>query len=159
METYPLDIAPEQVVHWLLDEERVHAFDLSVRASRSYQPAELRGGKSQRLSEEDRTELSDIVEVGLLEVTPGQRSSLWTMRVRIEDDIGSRLPEDEAAPEGEEEIDLIAFNEEFIQADRGATDVSVEVASPAAKASFERVLNAMRTDQHSRKTAGKQPPP
>ncbi len=159
METYPLDIAPEQVVHWLLDEERVHAFDLFVRALRAYQPAELRGGKSRRLSEEDRAELSDIVEVGLLEVTPGQHSSLWTLRVRVEDDIGERLPEDEAAPAGEEEIDLIAFDQDFIQADRGVTYVSVEVAGPAAKASFERVLNAMRTDRHGRKAAGKEPRP
>jgi hypothetical protein len=42
METYPVDLAPEQVVHWLLDDDRVHAFDLLVSATRFYQVGEWR---------------------------------------------------------------------------------------------------------------------
>ena len=41
METYPADIAPEQVVRWLMVEGRLHAFDLLIRATRSFEPGEL----------------------------------------------------------------------------------------------------------------------
>ena len=49
VETYPVDIAPEQVVRWLMDEDHVHAFNLLIIATRSYQLGELSGGRSTRL--------------------------------------------------------------------------------------------------------------
>jgi hypothetical protein len=150
VETYPVDIAPEQVVRWLMVEGRLHAFDLLVSATRSFEPGELTGGASRRLGDEEREEVSEISEVGLLEVMPRQKPHIWTLRVRVEDDIGPRLPEDESVPETEEELDLPTFYEEFIKADRGIAEVSVEVDSPAAKASFNRVLEAMTTDRHQR---------
>jgi hypothetical protein len=150
LETYPIDIAPEQIVRWLMVEGRLRAFDLLVSATRSFEPGALIGGASRRLGEEEREEVSEVSEVGLLEVMPRQRPHIWTLRVRVEDDIGPRLPEDEPVPETEEELDLPTFYEEFIKADRGLTEVSVEVDSPAAKASFNRVLDAILTDRHQR---------
>lgn len=150
METYSIDIAPEQVVRWLMVEGRLHAFDLLVNATRSFEPGELTGGVSRRLGEEEREEVSEIAEVGLLEVMPRQKPHIWTLRVRVEDDIGPRLPEDEPVPDTEEELDLPTFYEEFIKTDRGLAEVSVEVDSPAAKASFNRVLDAILTDRHQR---------
>jgi hypothetical protein len=144
LETYPVDIAPEQIVRWLMVEGCLHAFDLLVSATRSFEPGALICG------EEEREEVSEVSEVGLLEVMPRQRPHIWTLRVRVEDDIGPRLPEDEPVPEAEEELDLPTFYEEFIKADRGLTEVSVEVDSPAAKASFNRVLDAILTDRHQR---------
>ena len=146
VETYPVDIAPEQVVRWLMVEGRLHAFDLLVSATRSFEAGELAG--DERLGDEEREEVSEISDVGLLEVMPRQKPHIWTLRVRVEDDIGPRLPEDEPVPETEEELDLPTFYEEFIKADRGLAEVSVEVDSPAAKASFNRVLEAMLTDRH-----------
>ena len=66
METYPVDIAPEQVVRWLMVEGRLHAFDLLVTATRSYQIGELSGGRSARLDEEMREETTELSEIGLL---------------------------------------------------------------------------------------------
>jgi hypothetical protein len=94
--------------------------------------------------------VSEISEVGLLEVMPRQKPHIWTLRVRVEDDIGPRMPEDEPVPETEEELDLPTFYEEFIKAGRGLAEVTVEVDSPAAKASFNRVLEAILTDRHQR---------
>lgn len=148
VETYPVDIAPEQVVRWLMDEDRVHAFDLLVTATRSYQLGEMSGGRSARIDEEMRDEVSELAEVGLLEVMPRQKPHLWTLRVRVEDDLGPRLPEDEPVPDTDEEIDLPTFYEEFIKADRGLAEVSVEAESPAAKAQATRVLDAILTDRH-----------
>ena len=150
METYPIDITPEQVIRWLMVEGRLHAFDLLISATRSFERGELTGGASRRLDEEEREEVSEISEVGLLEVIPRQKPHIWTLRVHIEDDIGPRMPEDEPVPETEEELDLPTFYEEFIKAERGFAEVSVEVDSPAAKASFNRVLEAILTDRHQR---------
>jgi hypothetical protein len=148
METYPVDIEPEQIVAWLFDEERLQAHDLLVSATRCYQAGELGGGKSPWLSEEDREELSEVLEIGLLEVTPRDRPHRWALRVRVEDDIGPRLPEDEPLPEGEEDIDPQTFAEEFIKPGRGLAEVTVEVADDGAKASFDRLLSIILHDRH-----------
>jgi len=81
LETYPVDIAPEQIVRWLMVEGRLHAFDLLVSATRSFEPGALTGGASRRLGEEEREEVSEVSEVGLLEVMPRQRPHIWTLRV------------------------------------------------------------------------------
>lgn len=150
METYPIDIAPDQVVRWLMVEGRLHAFDLLVSATRSFGTGELTGGASRRLGDEEREEVSEISEVGVLEVMPRQKPHIWTLRIRVEDDIGPRLPEDEPVPETEEELDLPTFYEQFIKADRGVAEISLDAESPAAKAHATRVLNAILTDQHQR---------
>jgi hypothetical protein len=148
MESYPIDLAPGQVVRWMLDEDRRHAFDVLVNATRVYRPGELRDGLSEQLDDAEREELSEISEVGHLEIRPRQKPHLWALRVRVEDDIGSRLPEDEPLPEGEEEIDLQAFYEEFVAVDRGVAEVSVEVENAAAKANLNKLLDAILTDRH-----------
>ena len=150
MEPYPVDLEAEQLVHWLLDEERRHAHDLLVRATRSFQPSALGAGEEERLGDAEREDLSEITEEGLLEVMPRRRPSLWTLRIRVADDIGPRLPEDEPAPATEEEIDLATFYEEFIKADRGLAEVTAEAESPAAKASLTKLLEAILADRHRR---------
>jgi hypothetical protein len=163
METYPVDIEPEQIVAWLSDEERLHASDLLVSATRSYRAGELSGGKSRWLSEEDREELSEVLEIGLLEATPRDRPHRWALRIRVEDDIGPRLP-DEPLPESEEDIDLQTFSEEFIRSGRGLADITVEVADESAEASFDRLFNIILHDRHgvggaSRRSAQSRRPP
>ena len=150
METYPVDLAPEQIVRWLLDEDRLHALDLLVSATRSYHVEELRSEEGASLNDTEGEELSEVCEVGILEVRLRQKPSRWTLRIRVEDDIGPRLPEDEPIPEAEEEIDLPTFYEEFIKADRGIARVSAEVENPAAKANLNKVLKAMLTNRHER---------
>ena len=91
--------------------------------------------------------MSEISEVGILEVRPRQKPHRWVLRIRVEDDIGPRVPIDGPVPEGEEEIDLPAFHEEFIKANRGIAEVSTEVEGPAAKASLNKLLRAMLEDR------------
>ena len=148
MEIYAVDLEAEQVVHWLLDEKRLHAFDLLVRTTRSYERSALDAGEGGRFGDMEREDLGETLEVGLVEVRPRHRPSLWTLRIRAADDIGPGLPDDEPVPSGEEEIDLPTFYEEFIKADRGLAEVSAEVESASAKGSLTRVLDAMRQDRH-----------
>lgn len=76
-------------MRWLTVEGRLHAFDLLVSATRSFGTGELTGGASRRLGDEEREEVSEISEVGVLEVMPRQKPHIWTLRIRVEDDIGA----------------------------------------------------------------------
>jgi len=147
MEPYPVDVEAKQILRWLMREERRKAFDLIVRATRSYQANEL-AREDLRLGDFEPEELSEISEVGLLEVLPRREPRRWILRIRVEDDIGPHLPEDEPAALDEEEIDLATFYDEFFAADRGLAEASAEVDGPHAKAALSRVLGAILTDRH-----------
>jgi hypothetical protein len=150
VESVPVDIEAKQIVRWLLDEERSKAFDLLVSATRSYEREELAPGEEGQLGEAEKDELSEINEVGLLEVMPRKEPGRWTLRIRVTDDIGPRLPDDEPVPDEDEEIDLATFNEEFVVADRGFIEVSAEAQDRAASAELTRLVEAMLTDRHRR---------
>jgi len=93
VEPYPVDVDAKQLVQWLLDEERLRAFDLLVSVTRSYQREELEAREQATLGEAESEDLSAISEVGLLEVTPRQQpTSRWILRVRVEDDIAPVCP-------------------------------------------------------------------
>ena len=142
MEPISVDIDAKQIVRWLLEEERIEAFDLLVSATRSYEREELAPREERRLGDAEGEELSEINEVGLLEIMPRKEPSRWTLRVCVIDDIGPRMPDDEPVPTEDEEIDLATFNEEFIVADRGFTEVSAEAEiapqAPTSPASSRR---------------------
>lgn len=151
MESIAIDLAPEQIVHWLLDEDRRDAFDLLINATRSYRVGALSEEERTSLDDTEGGEIGEISEVGHLEVRPRREPHRWVLRVRVEDDIGPRLPEDEPVPQNEEDIDLATFFEEFIASNRGIADVSAEVEGPAAKASLNHILREMTMDWHMRK--------
>jgi hypothetical protein len=145
---FPVDVEAKQIVRWLIEEERRSAFGLLVTATRSYRRNALGAGEDSSLGDIEREDLSEMTEVGLLEVTPRQKPGGWTLRIRVEDDIGPGLPEDEPAPTGDEEIDLATFYEEFMTEDRGLAEVSAEVSDPNAKTSLGLLLDAILTDRH-----------
>jgi hypothetical protein len=70
------------------------------------------------------------------------------LRIRIEDSLSDRLPEDEPTPEIEEDIDLAAFNTEFIVPRSGTAFVNVDAQSPEAWKRFRSLLDAMSTNRH-----------
>jgi len=149
VETYPVDVDPKEIVRWLMDEERQGASDLLVTVTRTYWRRALGPQDDSRLGDAERDDLGESTEVGLVEVRPRHQPSLWTLRIRVPDDIGPALPEDEPVPDGEEEIDLATFDADFIKADRGLAEASAEVESAGAKGSLTRVLEAMREDRHN----------
>jgi hypothetical protein len=147
MENYPLDIGAYQILRWLRDEQRLGPVPVDVRATRSY------------VFEEPTKELEDIAgeeadpldatgAVGILEVTPSLGRDGWVLTIRVEDEIGDRLPEDESAPDEEEEIDLETFNSDFIVPERGTVLVSVDAEDEAAKARFDELLTALLKNIH-----------
>jgi len=140
MQPYPIDLEPSQFMRWLLIPKNAELFDLDLRATRSYEPAAVSG--SVALDDSDRDDLHDIVEVGSLEVVPRKRRDLWIIRLRVADDAGSRIPDDEPVPEDEENIDLQTLYDEFFRNERGLSELSAEVASDAAREHLEFVLSA-----------------
>jgi hypothetical protein len=94
-------LAPNQVERWLPDEGCLHAFDLLVSATRSYQVNVLSPEDRAGFNEDEKEDLSEISEIGILEVRPRDNPHRWTLRVRVADVIGPRVPEDEPFPEGE----------------------------------------------------------
>lgn len=66
MESIAIDLAPEQIVRWLLDEDRRDAFDLPVNAMRSYQTGEL--------SSKERGNLDDGTSTGTPRVKANNRA-------------------------------------------------------------------------------------
>ncbi len=147
METYPVDLDARQIVLWLLEEKRRGTLGLKTIATRSYIPEGVTNLGSQNVSE-DAGDLSDVLAVGELEVAPPAARDGWTLRIRVEDRLGPRLPEDGDAPEAEQEIDLATFAADFILPERGIAEVELDAADARAKASFTRLFNRMVIDEH-----------
>jgi hypothetical protein len=148
METYSPDIDAEQIVHWLIDEQRAGRLHLEVLATRSYVVEPLTEREAQSFGEEEAEELSDAVAVGVLEVRPPAVHDGWLLRFRVEDRIGPRSPENEDVSLEEEEIDLETFDAEFIRPERGTVDVTLETEDAKGKARFTRLFNNMLRDKH-----------
>jgi len=147
VEPIQVDVEARQIVRWLLAEERIKAFGLLLNLTRSFERAELAPGEEGQMGDAEGEELSEINEVGLLEVMPRKEPSRWTLRIRVVDDIGPRMPDDEPVPTEEEEIDLETFNEEFIAGDRGSIEVSAEARDSASGAELGRLIKAIVTDR------------
>jgi hypothetical protein len=142
METYPADVDPEQLVRWVMAERRAAQRPaVSAIARRTMEVREVPMCREVHLGDQEREDLSEIATVGTLEIAPVEPGKGWLLTVLIEDETGPRAPDDNAAPEGEEEIDLDAFYDEFIRAGRGNAYVVAEAENAAAKGRVTRLLN------------------
>lgn len=148
MTIYPLDIAAEQIVRWLMEEQRSGRLGLTVSTYRTYLAEEVTGAQQRGLGEEEKENLSEVTAVGLLEVSPPLNYNGWLLRVRIEDPLGPRLPEGQTAVEAEDKIDLTTFHEQFVLPDRATAYVNLEAETSAAWSRFQDLLDEIRIDRH-----------
>lgn len=148
MEVYPLDIAAEQVVLWLLKEEQSGRHELSIVAGRIFSKEDVPRGDEAGFGTEEKEDLHIFTEIGSLEVSTTTGEDGWVLRLRVEDPLGPGLPEDDDMLNGEEEIDLATFYNEFIKPERGTAFVSLEAENNRAKKRFEKILDLMRKNQH-----------
>ena len=149
MPTYPVDIAAEQVLRWLLDEQRSGALPVDVRATRRYVSEPLDRPEDVGLGDEDQAELGDVLAVGILEVSPPPVKNGWVLSIRIEDPLGPRTPDDEPVPEGEEDIDLATFEADFIASGRATEDMTLDAETAEATAHFEALFAKLLRDRHA----------
>jgi hypothetical protein len=72
------------------------------------------------------------------------------LRLRVEDAIGSHLPDDGSVPDGPEEIGLDEFAACFLATDDTEASVTLETGTPADGHGFDRVLAGILADRHGR---------
>ena len=140
-----IDVTPRHLFDWLkADLVQDGPRRLLVRATREY-VAEVSPAACDGLDAEDGFVVA--ITVGLLEVTPASGHPHWVLRLRVEDAIGTHLPENGSAPEGPEEIGLAEFERCFLASDAWG-EVTLETASAAGGRGFERLYSRILADRH-----------
>lgn len=148
METYPIDIEPEQIVRWVMAESRAMPAEFRTIATRTFEPRGLPTRKELRLGEEDRDDLTEIATVGTLQIAPAHATDGWLLTIVVEDEFGPRILDEPAASEGEQEIDVAAFYDSFIRPRRGSASAVAEVEDSVAKARLSRLLQDIEMNRH-----------
>lgn len=140
MNEYDLNIPADVVVGWIVEAADEGGTGLEINASREYVVDESftpeKGGY-------EETDVSEITAIGSLEVMPEHRPDSWVLQVRVVDELGDRLPVDEDAPEGPEEIGLSQFWSEFIAPGRGTASIQVSAPDLLEKEKFDQFLTAL----------------
>jgi hypothetical protein len=149
MESYPLDIDPEQVVRWVKAECEAAPSSLRVTARRSREVREIPLRQEAHLGDQEREELSEIDTVATLEIAPMHAGEGWRLSVVVEDEAGPRLSGGGDAVETEQQIDLGTFYKEFIRPGRGIANVIAEVEDEAAREHVTRLISAIETNRHA----------
>jgi hypothetical protein len=154
VETYPLDVEPEQLVRWFIAERRGAAPKFEVVASCVEEVRDLPLRKEFLIGNEVREDVHSVVRIATLKITPIHRSDGWSVSVVIEDDFGEQaFEDDEAREEAEEEeidVDAFYFYNEFILPGRGSANLVAEVESRAAKQRLSRLLGDIVKDRHGK---------
>ena len=148
MDTYPLDIDPEQVVRWINSECDIAPATFRVTARHSREQREIPPVKGAHLGDAEREDLTEIATIATLEIAPIHASDGWLISVVVEDELGPRVADGVTAEETEQWIDPGTFYKEFIRSGRGNATVIAEAQDAAAKARVSRLVHAIETNRH-----------
>ncbi len=151
METYPVDIDPEQVVRWVKAECETAPSSLRVTARRSREVREIPVRSEFHLGDEERENLTEVDTVATLEIAPSHGEG-WRLSVVVEDEAGPRISEGSEGVATEQQIDLGTFYKEFIRPSRGVSNVIAEVEDESAKAHVTRLVSAIEANSHVKAT-------
>jgi hypothetical protein len=69
--------------------------------------------------------------------------------VLVEDEVGPRVLEEGTVDEGDEEIELDTFYDEFIRAGRGSANVVAEVENSSSQQRLAALLSTIERNRHS----------
>lgn len=150
MTVYPIDIEPEQIVRWLLAEQKTTPSLFKFDARREAEVRNIPERADLRLGDEEREDLSEVATTATLEVTPAHTSDGWTLTITVEDDTGPRSSGAEAA---EQLLDVGTFYHQFIRRGRGVTTVTAEVDGAVAEQHLNELLDAILVNRHPATTA------
>jgi hypothetical protein len=148
MQTYLIDIDPEQLVRWIIAELEASPSKFKTIARRATEARDLPIRKELRLGDEERDDLNETATVATLEIAPAHPADGWLLTVKVEDEIGPRMIDETSVSEDEREIGAGAFYHEFIRPGRGNTNATAEVEDEAAKARLTRILEDIETNRH-----------
>lgn len=153
MESYPVDIDPEQVVRWVKAECEAVPSSFRVTARRSREAREIPFRKEIHLGDEERQDLTEIDTITTLEIAPPHASEGWRLSVVVEDEAGPRISEGDEGGTTEQQIDLGTFYKEFIRPGRGIANVIAEVENESANAHVTDLIGAIETNRHGERRA------
>ena len=156
MESYPVDIDPEQVVRWVKAECEAAPSSLMVSARRSREVREIPLRQEAHLGDEERQDLNEIDTIATLEIAPMHASEGWRLSVVVEDEAGPRVSEASESGEIEQRIDLGTFDREFIRPGRGVANVIAEVENESARKHVMRLVSAIETNRHAKRSPASQ---
>lgn len=150
MPDYEIDIAGDQIVHWLKEELKAERPRVRFRATREFladedPDLELEYQSAGLGSDEDT---SSLMTVGVLEITPTDSADGWTLSVSIEDVVGPHVPEDDSVSAYPEEIDLDDFQQQFANSDSGTETVTLSANTDEAKRHFDGLFVDLVRDRH-----------
>jgi len=146
MDERDIDIDPAHLLAWLRAGRAAGDRALTVRATRDYRSADLPNPQLLGIGEE--TDLAELTAVGVLELAPADSSDGWSLELRVEDELGAHTPDDESVADEPEEIDLDAFEADFVTPARGTVFGLARFESEAARARFEALFADLLSDRH-----------
>ena len=149
MESFPVDIDPEQVVRWIMAEHAAAPSTLKTSARRVTEVREIPARSEFHLGDEEREDLSELATIATLEIAPAHERDGWLLTVTVEDEIGPRVSGNGVDVKAEQQIDLGTFYNEFIRPGRGIANVVAEADSPSARLNVTRLLEAIERNQHA----------
>lgn len=151
MESFAVDVDPEQIVRWVVAERDESPSSLKTSARRVTETREIAQRGEYHLGDEEREELSEVATVATLEIAPAREHGGWLLTVTVEDEVGPRdvVEADEGVRlEADQQIDLGTFYNEFIRPGRGITSVVAEVDDAAARQDLTSLLDAIERNEH-----------
>lgn len=154
MQTYPIEVEPEQIVDWIMAESQIAPLELRVSARRGFETRELPTTNEMRLGEEERDDLTEIAAIGTLQIAPAHAADGWLLTVVVEDEFGPRILDEGEAILEEQEIDVAAFYDLFILPRRGNASAVAEVEGPDSKERLTRLLEDIEMDRHGPSRGG-----
>ena len=154
MQTYPIEVEPEQIIDWIMVERQVAPSEFRVSARRAIETRELPTRKEFRLGEEERDDLSEIATVGTLQIAPAHAAEGWLVTIVVEDEFGPRILDESEASEGEQEIGVAAFYDLFIRPRRGNASAVAEVEGPESAERLTRLLEDIELNRHGSSRGG-----
>jgi hypothetical protein len=151
--TYPIDIEPEQIVKWLLAEQRATPSLFRHNARRVSEVRDIRPCPEYHLGDEEREDLSEIDTIAVLEVRPARASEGWTLTVSVDDEAGPRVANQQANNRSDQQMDLGTFYHHFIRSGRGVATATAEVRDAVGERHLKELLDAILVDRHPVKIA------
>jgi len=148
MEPFPVDIDPEQVIHWLRKENNTApaAFRISARRTREVRRIPRRG--EYHLGDQEREDLHETATIATLDIAPAHAGDGWLLSVVVEDEIGPQVFGGAFGHDEEQEIDLDTFYRMFTRPERGCASVIAEAEDPAAQTRLNDLIATIETDRH-----------
>lgn len=149
MESFPVDIDPQQLVRWVMAEHDTAPSSLKTSGRRVSELREIPARSEFHLGDEEREDLSEVATIATLEIAPVHERDGWLLTVTVEDEIGPRVSGIEADIGAEQQIDLGTFYHEFIRPGRGTANVVAEVDSPSARTRVTQLLDMIQRNRHA----------